>query len=264
MPHPRVWKPFVARRQLRLLRGRRRAVLPAARRVTLSNQLGAMLVDRTSTDRAKNAITAATVAVDLVALGFFKYYGFFVDSIAHLLDDPGSGAPLPLLTVALPVGLSFFTFQAISYVVDVRRGLLRARDHHRLGDLSVVLPAPRRGADRPRARVPAAARHAARPARRRGRRGRAADRLRPDQEGGRSPTSWRATSSTRCSPCRRPTARPTRGRRSSATPCRSTATSPATPTSRSALALLMGFIFPQNFNRPYRARASASSGGAGT
>ena len=63
------------------------------------------------------------MTVDLVALGFFKYYGFFIDSTAHLLDDLDLGAPLPLLTVALPVGLSFFTFQAISYVVDVRRGL---------------------------------------------------------------------------------------------------------------------------------------------
>ena len=35
--------------------------------------------------------------------------------------------PLPLLTIALPIGISFFTFQAITYVVDVKRGLRRAR-----------------------------------------------------------------------------------------------------------------------------------------
>ena len=120
----------------------------------------------------RTAIVAATVTVDLVALGFFKYYGFFVSNVADLLDDLDSGAPLPLLTVALPVGLSFFTFQAISYVVDVRRGLCERATTDRPGDLPVVLPASGRGADRPRARVPAAARHAARPARRRRRRGR--------------------------------------------------------------------------------------------
>jgi alginate O-acetyltransferase complex protein AlgI len=91
--------------------------------VTLANQAGAALVERARTERARNRIVAATVAVDLLALGFFKYYGFFVDSIDRALEDVGLGAPLPLLSVALPVGLSFFTFQAISYVVDVRRGL---------------------------------------------------------------------------------------------------------------------------------------------
>ena len=56
----------------------------------------------------------------------FKYYGFFVDEFGGLLDSIGLGMPLPLLTLALPIGLSFITFQAISYVVDVKRGLLRA------------------------------------------------------------------------------------------------------------------------------------------
>ena len=66
----------------------------------------------------------ATVAVDLGVLGVFKYYGFFVDEIGGFLDSIGLGMPLPLLTLALPIGLSFITFQAISYVVDVKRGLL--------------------------------------------------------------------------------------------------------------------------------------------
>jgi D-alanyl-lipoteichoic acid acyltransferase DltB (MBOAT superfamily) len=64
------------------------------------------------------------VAVDLGVLGVFKYYGFFVDEFGRLLDSIGLGMPLPLLTLALPIGLSFITFQAISYVVDVKRGLL--------------------------------------------------------------------------------------------------------------------------------------------
>ena len=39
-----------------------------------------------------------------------------------MLDAVGLGLPLPLLTIALPIGISFFTFQAITYVVDVKRG----------------------------------------------------------------------------------------------------------------------------------------------
>jgi D-alanyl-lipoteichoic acid acyltransferase DltB (MBOAT superfamily) len=91
--------------------------------VTLGNQLGAWLIERSDSEKAKNWIVAGTVGLDLVALGFFKYYGFFVQSTDRMLHDFGLGAPLPLLSVALPVGLSFFTFQAISYTVDVRRGI---------------------------------------------------------------------------------------------------------------------------------------------
>jgi alginate O-acetyltransferase complex protein AlgI len=64
----------------------------------------------------------AAVAANLALLGVFKYYGFFVTSAANLLNDLGLGANPPLLAVILPVGISFFTFQAISYVVDVGRG----------------------------------------------------------------------------------------------------------------------------------------------
>ena len=39
-----------------------------------------------------------------------------------MLDSVALGLPLPLLTIALPIGISFFTFQAITYVVDVKRG----------------------------------------------------------------------------------------------------------------------------------------------
>ena len=91
--------------------------------VVLANQTGATLVDRTRDDRRRRWIVAATVDVDLGVLGVFKYYGFFASDVAQLLDSIGLGISLPLLNLALPVGLSFFTFQAISYVVDVHRGL---------------------------------------------------------------------------------------------------------------------------------------------
>ena len=83
-----------------------------------------MLISRATSERARKQIMAATVAVDLGVLGLFKYYGFFVGEIGSFLDSIGLGMPLPLLTLALPIGLSFITFQAISYVVDVKRGLL--------------------------------------------------------------------------------------------------------------------------------------------
>src|SRR5690242_5356332 len=91
--------------------------------VVVLNQTGATLVDRTEDRRVRRRIVAATVAVDLGILGVFKYYGFFVEDVGRVLDDVGLTISPPLLNLALPVGLSFFTFQAISYVVDVHRGL---------------------------------------------------------------------------------------------------------------------------------------------
>ena len=124
MPHPRAWKPFVlvASYTFYAAASPRYCLLLAG--VTLANQLGAVLVHRASDARTRKRIVAVTVAVDLAALGLFKYYGFFVDEFGLLLDSIGLGMPLPLLTLALPIGLSFITFQAISYVVDVKRGLL--------------------------------------------------------------------------------------------------------------------------------------------
>ena len=62
------------------------------------------------------------VAANLLILGFFKYYGFFIEQAGDLLMRFGWERDLPLLQIVLPVGISFFTFQGISYVVDVHRG----------------------------------------------------------------------------------------------------------------------------------------------
>ena len=124
MPHPKLWKPFAlaASYLFYAAASPRYCVLLAA--ITLANQIGAVLVYRSRDDRSRKWITAITVAVDLGLLGVFKYYGFFVDEWGRFLDALGLGMPLPLLTLALPIGLSFITFQAISYVVDVKRRVI--------------------------------------------------------------------------------------------------------------------------------------------
>ena len=66
---------------------------------------------------AKNWMRTAIVG-DLVLLGVFKYYDFFAVELSNLL---GSSATIPLLELTLPVGISFFTFQAMSYVIDLHR-----------------------------------------------------------------------------------------------------------------------------------------------
>ena len=65
------------------------------------------------------------VAFNLALLGWFKYYGFFSTSLVNFSNDIGLDIPLPLAQVLLPIGISFFTFQAISYIVDVARQDIR-------------------------------------------------------------------------------------------------------------------------------------------
>ncbi len=62
------------------------------------------------------------VGFHLLALGFFKYYGFFAENLGALLAASGMRVPMPLLTLVLPLGISFYTFMAIAYLVDVYRG----------------------------------------------------------------------------------------------------------------------------------------------
>jgi D-alanyl-lipoteichoic acid acyltransferase DltB (MBOAT superfamily) len=74
---------------------------------------------------ASTNLVRAAVVVNLALLGFFKYYGFFVDSFADATDAIGLGLQPPVLEIVLPIGISFFTFHALSYVIDIGRGQLR-------------------------------------------------------------------------------------------------------------------------------------------
>lgn len=62
------------------------------------------------------------IALMLLALGIFKYFNFFFLSLQQLLGDSVLSRDLAWMRVVLPVGISFYTFQAISYIVDVGRG----------------------------------------------------------------------------------------------------------------------------------------------
>ena len=81
MPRPRAWKVFILAASYVFYAAAdvRFCALLAA--VTVVNQAGAVLVGRAAGHGAKNAIVAVTVGLDLLALGFFKYYGFFVSNV---------------------------------------------------------------------------------------------------------------------------------------------------------------------------------------
>lgn len=73
-------------------------------------------------DRHRRVILAVAVCINLSMLGIFKYAAFFTESLNYL-----TGLDMPVVQTALPVGISFFTFQAMSYVIDVYRGEVQAQ-----------------------------------------------------------------------------------------------------------------------------------------
>jgi alginate O-acetyltransferase complex protein AlgI len=80
---------------------------------------------------------AVSVVSNFGMLGFFKYFNFFVENVAAALNGLGTSVNEPMLRVLLPVGISFYTFQAMSYTIDVYKGELRAR--RSLIDLAVFI-----------------------------------------------------------------------------------------------------------------------------
>lgn len=73
-------------------------------------------------------LLALSMAVNLGILGFFKYFNFFADSFAHLAAGLGIGVSPFTLNIILPVGISFYTFQTMSYTIDIYRGQMQSTD----------------------------------------------------------------------------------------------------------------------------------------
>jgi alginate O-acetyltransferase complex protein AlgI len=91
---------------------------------TVIAHAGATGITASTTPRAKRAWLVAALVGLLGLLGYFKYYGFFAVNVSNTLSHVGLGHLIPLLTPTLPIAISFFTFMAVSYVVDVYRGTL--------------------------------------------------------------------------------------------------------------------------------------------
>lgn len=70
----------------------------------------------------RRSLLIISLVVNLGLLGFFKYFGFFSQEFQGLLELVGLTVSLPALNIILPVGISFYTFQTLSYTIDVYRG----------------------------------------------------------------------------------------------------------------------------------------------
>jgi alginate O-acetyltransferase complex protein AlgI len=124
MPRQPLWKPFIVFASYVFYAYVNWKFCFLLGGITLGNQAAAQLIHRAGSERSRRWIVRVAVALDLAVLGVFKYYAFFVTDVSDVFDALHVGLPLPLVTIGLPVGVSFFTFQAITYTVDVYRRLL--------------------------------------------------------------------------------------------------------------------------------------------
>jgi D-alanyl-lipoteichoic acid acyltransferase DltB (MBOAT superfamily) len=100
--------------------------LPLILTVTVVGYGTALGIEASASAKRRRLLMAASASVSLGLLGFFKYWGFFTTSAAELLGALGFHADLRVLNIILPVGISFYTFQTMSYTIDVYRGSIKA------------------------------------------------------------------------------------------------------------------------------------------
>jgi len=88
--------------------------------------LSAIKIERTQSKRTKKIWLLLSISTNLCLLIYFKYLYFLADTTVGILSFLGYSINLPVLNVLLPLGISFYTFEAISYVVDVYRKFIPA------------------------------------------------------------------------------------------------------------------------------------------
>jgi D-alanyl-lipoteichoic acid acyltransferase DltB (MBOAT superfamily) len=87
--------------------------------VTLTTYLSGLQMAKCRKKTAKKMILVLCLLIDVGMLFFFKYFDFFSQSLAKLLNTLGVLVSFPMLEILLPVGISFYTFQSVGYAVDV-------------------------------------------------------------------------------------------------------------------------------------------------
>nr|MBP6334133.1 MBOAT family protein [Bacteroidia bacterium] len=96
-----------------------------------------IFIEQASGKRRKTFLILSLVA-NIGVLAIFKYYNFINLNFSHLLESFSLSNPIPYLSILLPIGLSFHTFQAMSYTIEVYRGNQKAERHFGIYALYVM------------------------------------------------------------------------------------------------------------------------------
>jgi D-alanyl-lipoteichoic acid acyltransferase DltB (MBOAT superfamily) len=101
------------------------------------NYVAALLMEESNVTR-KKLLLWGCVVINVGLLGFFKYFNFFIGNVNEIANLLHWNYPLSFLSIILPIGLSFHTFQALSYVIEVYRGKQVAEKHFGIYALYVM------------------------------------------------------------------------------------------------------------------------------
>ncbi len=94
---------------------------------SLCSYLSGLLLEKYKCNlRTQRIVCASNIIVNLLILCVFKYFNFFMENISMLFQTMGYELGWTTLNIVLPVGISFYTFQALSYSIDVYKGNIRA------------------------------------------------------------------------------------------------------------------------------------------
>jgi alginate O-acetyltransferase complex protein AlgI len=96
---------------------------------TAATYMGAFMIERTAIPQAKKWWLGITLILNFGILFFFKYYHFITGNVRELMHGAGISMTIPEFRMLLPVGISFYIFQAVGYTVDVYRGTISSEKH---------------------------------------------------------------------------------------------------------------------------------------
>ena len=97
--------------------------------ITVVTYLAAFFISRSKDKGIRKITLAGAVLICLLILFFFKYFNFFISTTNSIMSLFGAGQDFVTVNIVLPVGISFYTFQTMSYVIDVYRGTTTAETH---------------------------------------------------------------------------------------------------------------------------------------
>lgn len=97
-----------------------------------------ILIENKQEKHKRKKYLALSIIANVGVLAIFKYYNFFIENIGATLSVLGYSNPIPYLNIILPIGLSFHTFQAMSYTIEVYRGNFKAERHFGIYALYVM------------------------------------------------------------------------------------------------------------------------------
>ncbi|MES9851634.1 MAG: MBOAT family O-acyltransferase [Candidatus Thiodiazotropha sp. L084R] len=95
---------------------------------TVVDYFVALKVANSNDEKSRKQFLLLSICTNLGFLGFFKYYNFFSNEFAVMLSSFGMDVSLPVLNIILPVGISFYTFQTLSYTIDTYRKKVEPTD----------------------------------------------------------------------------------------------------------------------------------------